>query len=94
MGSPAWFDLAPDHEVLELDERLTAPGPALELHIVVDVEAGETFAWWMTDRGRMIGVADVGRASRFRPTARGSCRWTSEHGPVRIGVRLQAQACA
>ena len=31
-------DLAENHVVIELHERVTAPGPALELHVVIDSE--------------------------------------------------------
>lgn len=40
----AVHDLTEDHVVVELHEPLTAPGPALELHVVVDAETGETTA--------------------------------------------------
>jgi hypothetical protein len=53
-------DLAEDHVVLELHEALTAPGPALELHVVQDSETGATAAWWEDDRGALLVMADVG----------------------------------
>jgi hypothetical protein len=61
---PALFvhDLAADHVVLELHEALTAPGPALELHVVQDSETGATVAWWEDERGALLGVVVVGSA--------------------------------
>lgn len=58
----AVHDLSDDHVVLELHEDLTAPGPAVELHLVQDSETGGTIAWWEDDAGRFLGVASVGRA--------------------------------
>jgi hypothetical protein len=58
----AVHDLGDDHVVLELHEGLTAPGPALELHIVVDSETGVSSAWWEDHRGQRLGAAIVGRA--------------------------------
>ena len=55
-------DLAADHVVLELHERITAPGPALELHIVQDSETGETIAWWEDERGTSLGAVAVGKS--------------------------------
>lgn len=55
-----WFDLSPDHGVLEIDEGATLPGPALELHVVVISDV--TFAWWATDQGVWLRNAEVGIA--------------------------------
>jgi hypothetical protein len=57
-----WFDLSWRHGVLELPEALTAPGPALELHLETDIGSGETLAWWTTDAGDILRVAPVGLA--------------------------------
>ncbi len=46
--------LSPDHVVVELHERLTAPGPGLELHVVQDSGTGEVVAWWEDDAGRPL----------------------------------------
>ena len=46
METATWFDLALDYGVLELHEELTAPGPVLELHLVIDSETDATIAWW------------------------------------------------
>ena len=61
MEPPTWFDLAPDYVVLELDEAVTAPGPALELHVVVSKRAG-LVAWWSTDLAVSLGLVEVGPA--------------------------------
>ncbi len=58
----AVHDLTEDHIVLELHERLMAPGPALELHIVQDTATGTTAAWWEDDEGGWLGEASVGEA--------------------------------
>ncbi len=55
-------DLAADHVVLELHEALTAPGPALELHVVQDSETGGSIAWWEDDGSRFLRAAGVGVA--------------------------------
>ena len=52
METSTWFDLAPDYGVLEVDEAVTAPGPALELHLVTDGATGTSVAWWSTDEWR------------------------------------------
>jgi hypothetical protein len=59
-GSPAarrfrqlWFDLTPDHGVLELHDRLTA-GIGLEPHIVVCSD-DTNFAWWESEDGDWPG---------------------------------------
>jgi hypothetical protein len=62
MNDTTWFDLAPDHGVLELHEHLTSPGPALELHVVFDAAKGRTIAWWETDEGVPIRRAHAGSA--------------------------------
>jgi len=54
-----WFDLAPDHGVLEFDERLTCD-VGFELHLVIDSETGDTIAWWERE-GDWIAAAQVGR---------------------------------
>jgi hypothetical protein len=62
ISDPTWFDLSWRHGVLELPEALTAPGPALELHMETDLGTGETIAWWTTDAGEILRVEAVGRA--------------------------------
>jgi hypothetical protein len=57
-----WYEISPDHGVLQLHERLTAPGPPLELHIVHDPKTGATAAWWEDDDGTGIRIAAVGLA--------------------------------
>ena len=57
-----WHDLSPDHGVLELHERLTAPGPPLELHVVRDSETGGTAAWWEDDEGTWLRIVEIGRS--------------------------------
>lgn len=52
--------LSEDHLVVELNERLTEPGPALELHLVRDSETGASTAWWEDDAGSCLAVAAVG----------------------------------
>jgi hypothetical protein len=59
---PTWFDLSWRHGVLELPEALTAPGPALELHLETDMGFGETLAWWTTAAGDILRVEAVGLA--------------------------------
>lgn len=58
---PIWFDVAPAHGVLEFDPRLTPFGHALELHVVV-CEDETTFAWWESENGGWLGVAETGQA--------------------------------
>jgi hypothetical protein len=60
--SLVWHDLQPNHGVLELHERLTDPGPPLELHVVLDAETGRTAAWWEDDAGTWLWIAEVGKA--------------------------------
>lgn len=55
-----WFELEPDHGVLELDERLTC-GVGFELHVVVDSETDDTIAWWERE-GEWLAAAAVGKA--------------------------------
>lgn len=50
--------LSPDHVVIELHERVTAPGPALELHLVHNSGTGEVVAWWGDEHGRILAVAE------------------------------------
>jgi hypothetical protein len=57
----AIHDLGDDHVVIELHEALTAPGPALELHVVFDAVTGGTNAWWEDEDGNCLGEAGVGR---------------------------------
>ncbi len=64
-----WFDLARNRGVLELAERVTAPGPPLELHLLVLPLGlpGERLtwvkaAWWEDERGRHLRRQIVGRA--------------------------------
>jgi hypothetical protein len=52
--SVAWFALAPDHGVLELDH-------GLELHFV-HRERGGSVAWWLLDTGAWLGEVFVGSA--------------------------------
>lgn len=52
--------VADHHVVVELHEQVTAPGPALELHVVACFETGATIAWWEDDAGTILGVAGVG----------------------------------
>jgi hypothetical protein len=62
METLIWFDVGPDYGVLEVDEAITAPGPALELHLLIDRETGMTVAWWSSDGGawlRGVMVADA-----------------------------------
>lgn len=56
-----WHDLGLDAGVLELHEAMTAPGPALELHVERN-PWGELRACWLDDRGRRLGWAAVGEA--------------------------------
>lgn len=51
--APVWWDLAPNHGVLELDH-------GLELHVVRSNRT--SIAWWLTDRGWWLRVAPVGVA--------------------------------
>ena len=53
--------VAEDHVVVELHERVAAPCPALELHVVIDCETGAASAWWEDDHGRSRWPAAVGR---------------------------------
>lgn len=59
-----WHDLTFDDEwpggVLELHEGLTAPGPALELHVYARREG--TLAVWVTEDGRPIGEVVAAKA--------------------------------
>jgi hypothetical protein len=57
-----WFSFGEDGGVLELDEALTAPGRALELHVVIDSELGRTIAWWENEEGAFLGAPLVGDA--------------------------------
>ncbi len=57
---PIWHDVTSDHGILELHEDLTAPGPALELHVVN--ESGVAVAWWEDDNGTWLRIVDVGKA--------------------------------
>jgi hypothetical protein len=61
METSTWFDLSPHYGVLELDEEVTAPGPALELHVVRSEGVG-LVAWWSTERGETLRFVEVGRA--------------------------------
>lgn len=59
--TPEWFDAEDgDGGVLELPETLTAPGPALELQVVL-VAQDRVAAWWVTDRGVTLGLARGGQ---------------------------------
>lgn len=46
-----WYDITDTLGVLELHGGLTAPGPALELHVFRNSE--KTRACWVTDNGRL-----------------------------------------
>jgi hypothetical protein len=61
METSTWFDLEPDYGVLELHEDVTAPGPALELHVALFERAG-VVAWWTTEHGETLGFVEVGAA--------------------------------
>jgi len=61
METPTWFEVGPSYGVLELDEAVTAPGPALELHVLMSERIG-LVAWWSTERGETLGFVEVGRA--------------------------------
>ena len=67
METPTWFDLGPDYGVLELNEEVTLPGPALELHLMMS-ERGGLVAWWSTERGESRGLVLVG-GGRMRSIA-------------------------
>ena len=56
-----WYDLDADHGVLKLDEAFTAPGPPLELYVMVDADTDQTIAWWISDEGAWLGAPVVGR---------------------------------
>jgi hypothetical protein len=58
----AIHNLADDHIVIELHQQLTAPGPALELHVVIDSETDRTSAWWEDEEGNWLREAQVGGA--------------------------------
>jgi hypothetical protein len=58
----ALHDLAEDHVVVEILERLTSPATALELHVVQDAETGATHAWRETMDGAWLALAEVGKA--------------------------------
>lgn len=54
--------LSATHIVAEIHEAITAPGPALELHLVQESETGASIAWWEDEWGRLQMVAAVGVA--------------------------------
>jgi hypothetical protein len=58
--STTWYDLTETFGVLELHEELTAPGPALELHVIRS--PSRTCACWVSDDGRMVWWVPVGQA--------------------------------
>lgn len=61
MDTPiTWYDLTPDHGALEIPEQASG-GIGLELHVVICTDGTGTFAWWQSDRGGWLGVAEVGR---------------------------------
>jgi len=55
-----WFDLEQDHGVLELDQALTTPGPALEMDVHLTEDG--VIAFWLTDAGTMLRPVEVGEA--------------------------------
>lgn len=59
MDDSTWFELAAGHGVLELPERITKPGPALELHIIVPSDDSPTSAWWLSDDGSWLRAAEI-----------------------------------
>jgi hypothetical protein len=63
----ALHSLADDHLVLEGDEALTAPGPALELHVLQDAESGAA--------NRLVGGRrrEVARGGPSRYSVRRAC---------------------
>jgi hypothetical protein len=58
MEIPAWFDLGPGCGVLELDETVTSPGPALELHVVVSEQGARRL--WSKDLALSLGSVEIG----------------------------------
>lgn len=54
-----WFDLDEGYGVLEVDERLTPSGFALELHVLKLHDSPETLAWWRFDCPDTIWVVNV-----------------------------------
>ena len=56
------YELSADHLVLELHERITAPAPALELHVVREALPTRVVAWWVADNGKMVALAPVAAA--------------------------------
>lgn len=57
-----WYDDTElDGGTLEIDERYTAPGPGLELRVVV-VDGCRVEALWLTEEGRVLREARVGVA--------------------------------
>ena len=61
MGNAMWFTLGDDRGVMEFEEMRSLPGFALELHIYIDPNEDRTLAWWQTERGAWLVLADVGR---------------------------------
>lgn len=61
MNTAAWFEMTPDYGVMEFDEDVTAPGPALELHVVRSPRLG-MLAWWSTEGGETLAFVLVGEA--------------------------------
>jgi hypothetical protein len=59
MSHPIWFELDPEHGVLELPQD--ALGQGIELHVVTD-GVGSSIAWWEDDQGRWVGAVAVGLA--------------------------------
>jgi hypothetical protein len=55
-----WWDIGDGYGVLELNEAVTRPRAALELHVLTT--DGETRAFWLDDEGRWLGLAEVGDA--------------------------------
>jgi hypothetical protein len=56
-----WRELRPDYGVLEVDEALRPPHTALELHVLLGPPSS-TVAWWATDDGQLMRLAEVGEA--------------------------------
>jgi len=59
-ATATWYDLTDNLGVLELYEDLTAPGPALELHLLRTPT--KTHACWVSEDGRMQWWVRVGEA--------------------------------
>lgn len=56
-----WHDHDPNSGTLELHDSVTSPGPALELQLY-RTTGGRLVAFWVTDVGDDLGMAEVGMA--------------------------------